>query len=170
MSETTLTLYELTEAYQRLVSLAASEDEDGDGWQESLSTIQDDFSTKACNIAKAIRNLQATEAAYKAEAERMTAAAKTAGRRVNWLKGYLVENMIAANIGRVDTVPRVTLHENANPTVTVDIPPQFLPNGFSHVETKVVADKDAILKAVKNGTWKPLDGVTITTGYHIRIK
>lgn len=153
METKTFSLWELAEAYHVLSDL--SEDNENGEWAESLNSIQDDFTSKACNVAKAIRNLQATETAYKAEAERMQKAAQSAGNRAKWLLDYLKANMLEANVAKTDTV---------------DVPAQFLPEPFCRTETRCFPDKDAILQAYKAGTWEPIKGVTITIGYHIRIK
>ena len=92
-----LKLYEYTELYQRLQDIG----EEGLDIEAALATVQEDFNTKAENVAKVIRSLEAEAKAYQDEINRLNQAAQARANRGQRLKDYLRQNMEALNLDTV---------------------------------------------------------------------
>lgn len=90
-------LYEITQAYEKILELQ----EEGGDWEQSLADLGGMFEEKVENIAKVIKNLQAEEEAYKAEADRMAAKATAAKNKAKGLKDYLCQNMQAKGLDKI---------------------------------------------------------------------
>lgn len=169
MTEKAITLYDIAEAYKLLDLFLASDVEDRGEWQLALDNIADQFTTKAQNIARLVRNYQATEAAYQTEAERLEKVARSYANRSKWLLDYLRGNMVTAGLDKVDGVPSVRLQKNSVPTVEITIPAELFDTRYTRVVTTIAYDKEKIVREWRAGEWTHIDGVNITVGYHVRI-
>lgn len=88
-------LYELTEAYDVLLEAldnAESEEQKVEILRE-IDKLDSDFTAKAGNYAKAMKNLEAQADAMREEARRLTAAARGRENTVAWLKNQISEAM-----------------------------------------------------------------------------
>ena len=127
---------------------------------DDLQLEQDD---KIENYIKAIRNLKNAQEGFTAEAKYFEARAKaceTIGKRLkeSLLTFLQLNGLTHHSVGKF----RIRRQKNSQPTVTVEIPAEQLPEEFQKVT--IEADKTAIKNAEEI-----VDGVTIETGEHLRI-
>lgn len=139
-------LYELTGALADLSSM----DMDSEAVQNSLEEFQGEFSDKAIAIIKLSENLEADTTAIDAEIERLKARKQVIVNRKNSLREYLLHNMQAANINKIERpLFTASLRQGVE---SVEITEQsLLPDEFVSVEVVTKPDKNAIKAALKSG-------------------
>lgn len=118
-------LYELSDRFQTLFDNleAAQADPDAtpedvaayeDAWFEGLRNIEDAFEDKAENIAAWCKNLKAEADALKAEEKALNARRKTKEHTAERLKAYLLGEMQAINLLKIDRPKaRISIRNNA---------------------------------------------------------
>jgi hypothetical protein len=89
-------LYELTEQYRWLEKVLDEAEEEFP--RDALDAIKARIDDKAEDIAKLIRSYEADVVAIKSEVERLTKRSATIQNKIAWLKGYLQQEMQAADI------------------------------------------------------------------------
>ena len=83
------TLYELTEAYQELLSMALDPETDPEALADTMEAIDGEIEVKADGYAKVMRNLEADASAIKAEIARLTERKKHIEANVDRMKRSL---------------------------------------------------------------------------------
>jgi hypothetical protein len=149
-------LYELVRYQHELATLAESGDIPAEQIADTLEALEGDLQEKAVNVAAFTRNLDATASAVREAAKAMLARAERIEKRAESIRAYLLFNMQASGITKVES-PWFTLAIRKNPpSVVVDddaqIPPEFI------VQPPPPAprpDKAAIGRALKAGTVVP---------------
>lgn len=142
-----MTLFEINKAIEDLMTY---DPETGEvtADAEALEKLEMDRAEKIENIACFIKNLKAEETAIKEEAKKMTARAKTAGNKAEWLKDYLF-NML--NGERFSSPKAVVSYKKSQAVECVLDEEQIksLPEQFLRIKTEL--DKTAIKDALKAG-------------------
>jgi hypothetical protein len=152
-------LYELTAQYRSLEALESSEDLPPEVIRDTLEGLQGQLQEKATNVALFIRNLESTADAIDEAAATMQARGTRLRARAQSLQQYLLFNMQAAGITKVES-PYFTLAVKKNPpTVVIDsenlIPEQYMRTPDPPPPPKPSPDKAAIAKAIKAGEEVP---------------
>lgn len=139
-------LYELTGALADLSSM----DLDDEAVKNSLEEFKGEFTDKAIAIIKLSENLEADTSAIDAEIERLKARKQVIVNRKNSLREYLLHNMQAANINKIECpLFTASLRQGVE---SVEITEQsLLPDEFVSVEVVTKPDKNAIKAALKSG-------------------
>jgi len=143
-----LKLYEYPEAYRELwnrieAEVDGSDDADENpaaAGREDFDNLEGDYASKVENIAKLIRSLGATHDALDAEAKRLKGRAATVKRKVEWLRDYVTDSMLALGHDKIEgDVLNVALARNRRVEIDSedDIPAEF----------KTVAQAVTVLKA-----------------------
>lgn len=164
-------LYEIAEAYLRLSDeLIDTMDEEGavdPDVAARFQAIEGDFKAKLSACCRMVRNLEAMEEAYKAEANRLTAKKQAAERRVSSLKAYMLDTMRTLGETKIkaDDIFTVAIQQS-NPSVRVDSL-DAIPSIFDKVQDRQVRISD-ILVELKAGSVIP--GVSLVRGSHVRIR
>ncbi|MHB8916295.1 MAG: siphovirus Gp157 family protein [Thiobacillus sp.] len=119
---------------------------------DTLEAARFPVEQKAVNVAMVIRNFEAHSAAIKAQEEAMAARRKASEKRAAWLKEYLLSNMLAAGICKVES-PYFKLSIAKNPgAVVVDCESAIPADYFKQPETPPpVLDKNLVKQAIKDG-------------------
>ena len=168
-------LYELTEAYARILALA-EDSEDGE-WQEALAGLQGAIEEKAENIAMAVKLLEGDAGVLKAhgdvfyaEAQRLLAQAKTRERRVADLKDYMKANMEALGLAKLKA-GLFTWGVQNNSTASCRITnAAAVPLEYQEViPARMEIDTEAI-KAHYKATGEQVPGAVVVQGTHARIR
>jgi predicted ArsR family transcriptional regulator len=89
-------LYELTEQYKYIEKALDEADEEFP--RDALEVIKTKIEDKAEDIAKLIRSYEADVTGIQSEIERLTKRGKTLQGKIDWLKEYLKQEMIVADI------------------------------------------------------------------------
>ena len=89
------TLYELTEAYQELLSMALDPDTDPEALADTMEAIDGEIEVKADGYAKVMKTLDADVSAIKAEIARLTERKKSIETNIDRMKRALESSMRA---------------------------------------------------------------------------
>lgn len=143
-------LYELTGALEDLSSM----DMDDEAVKTSLECIQGDFNDKAVAIIKLSENLSADTSAIDAEIKRLQERKKVIENRKNSLREYLMHNMQAANIQKIEC-PLFTASLRKGIESVEIIDQSQIPDEFVKVEVVTSPDKKAIKAALSSGVDVP---------------
>ena len=169
-----MTLYEMTilekNLYEELMNTlpesASEEDliEQGEILRDTMEAIGADFKLEA--YAKIIRQLEADEAAYKAEAERLAKKAKTAHNGIERLKNGILMYMEAGHLDKTDAgLFKLSIRKTQAIQVT-DI--DKVPGMFKKLKTEYSVDKMAVKDAFKRGVTS-IEGVEVVENKSVRI-
>ena len=178
-----LTLTDVSEAYHRLLVLDESDSESN--LQPFLDSIKTQAKDKILAIANVVEELEAQVAIISGEIGRLEKRINARAQRQQWLTSYLLRNMEALGLRRVESPTRaVWLHPNPPSVQVLDeaqVPAEFiratLRSLLSEVPEAMIpairtreVEKSAILALHKEG--KPLPpGVQVVEGkHHLRIK
>lgn len=168
-----MTLYEMTmleqNLYEELMSTlpeSATEEElieRGEILRDTMESIGADEKLEA--YAKIIRQLEADEAAYKAEADRLTKKAKTAHNGIERLKNGILMYMEAGNLDKTDAgLFKLSIRKTQAIQVT-DI--DKVPGIYKKLKTEYSVDKMAVKEALKNG--QTVEGTEVVENKSVRI-
>src|SRR5271169_6659542 len=112
-------LYEISADIERLLS----QDEDGElppDVAKQLDLLQVQLDEKADAICRFRAGLVAEAAAYKAEAERLEARAKSFERHADWLKAYLMNTMERLGLDKIKTeLFSLRIQKNSRPSISL---------------------------------------------------
>jgi hypothetical protein len=150
-------LYEIT---KQLNELLAMEDIPREHIEDTINLIEEEFEGKAEMVAAYIRELEADEAGMKAEIDRLSERKRVLTAKVDNLKDYLRQNMLASGKTNIKgKLFSITLGKQS-PVLDVFVPVEELPEQYRVV--KFSADNAAIKEALKAGT--EIKGCAITDG------
>ena len=162
-------LYQLVDQYRHLQVLEDPELPE-DAVRDTLEGLEGEITVKATNVARFIANQEAFAKAVEEAAKAMAERAQRLRRRADGIRGYLVVQMQAAGIERVEA-PEFTLAVRKNPpSVIVDsigeLPSEYMAPPPPPPEPK--PDKTAIAAAIKAGTHVP--GARLEQSVRLEIK
>ena len=150
-------LYEIT---KQLNELLAMEDIPREQIEDTINLIEEEFEGKAEMVAAYIRELEADEAGMKAEIDRLSERKRVLSAKIDNLKDYLRQNMLASGKSNIKgKLFSITLGKQSA-VLDVFVPVEQLPEQYRVV--KVSADNAAIKAALKAGT--EIKGCAITDG------
>lgn len=164
-----MTLYALTDKYRTAEAQMTDLGMDEVTIRDTLEALQGEVQEKVTSVAMIVRNLESLAEQIKAAEKQMAERRKSIEARAEWLKGYLLQNMVAVGIQSVES-PWFAIKVRQNPAaVTVldeaAIPPEF----WRTPEPPPPAlDKKAIAETLKAGGDVP--GATLTRGNRLEIK
>src|SRR5579859_7527957 len=164
-----LTLARLTGEFLDLANLLADTDpSDADGvayierlLNESAAAVQD----KAVAIASLIREFDAVAGAAQTEAERILAHSRAAKSRADWLRSYLLKNLRALGVERIQTATTLVAVRQSPPAVEV-VDDSQIPDAFSRVIRSI--DKSLLRAVLLTGEIVP--GARLIRGAHLWIR
>lgn len=150
-------LYEIT---KQLNELLAMEDIPREQIEDTINLIEEDFEGKAEMVAAYISELEADEAGMKAEIGRLSERKRVLTAKIDNLKDYLRQNMLASGKTNIKgKLFSITLGK-PSPVLDVLVPVEQLPERYRVVNFS--ADNAAIKAALKAGT--EIKGCAITDG------
>jgi Siphovirus Gp157 len=162
-------LYQLVGAYRELEGLADSEEVDSVALHNTLEALSGDIEDKAKAVGMFIGNMESDAAAIHEAAKSMKLRADRLERRAVAVRDYLLFNMKAAGITRIEC-PYFVLQVKKNPPrVVIDNQDAIPPGLMVQPEPPPPhADKKAILEILKDGT--PVPGAHMEQGERLDIK
>ena len=157
-------LYEITPQLVELSNMDASDE----AVRDTLEAVQMEFNDKAVAIVKVAESLDADTSAIDAEIERLKARKQVIVNRKQQLRDYLLYNMEATGIKKIDCpLFTVTLRQGVESVEIID--QSQIPNEYVTVEVVEKPDKAAIKAAIKSG--KEVTGAILKRGANsIQIK
>lgn len=161
-----ISLYEITEAYQKLDTLLDSVGEGTTDLNEYLDGIETQMENKVDNIVRYSKNLELTALAIATEIDRLVALKKGYEKKSEALIDYISYTMLKHNIERVDTeVCRLSFRKSS--TVEIDDTSK-LPKAYVVEKVSYQPDKKAIKEAIEKGV--PVAGAHIEEHKNLQIK
>lgn len=150
-------LYEIT---KQINELLAMEDIPREQIEDTINLIEEEFEGKAEMVAAYISELEADEAGMKAEIDRLSERKRVLTTKIDNLKDYLRQNMLAS--GKTNIKGKLFSITLGKPSHVLDVfvPVEQLPEQYCVV--KFSADNAAIKAALKAGT--EIKGCAITDG------
>lgn len=158
-------LFELTDQYQRLLSMVDDE-ADIEAIQDTLEGLEGMITDKAESIAKLIKSIEADEQAIKAEEERLYNRRKALENRRNSIKEYLESQLIVAGIDKVKGTMFTIAIQNNPPSVNIrddaTVPDKY------YVPQPPKLDKRALIEDLKAGA--QYEGIELVQTKGVRIR
>lgn len=124
-----MTLYELSQEYLNLLTLAEDPDVDPEILADTMEGIDGEIEDKADGYARIIRQMEADAAALKAEADRITNRRRTIENNIRTMKNRLEDAMIATGKVKFKT-ELFSFGIQKNPARVVIDDPTKIPAGF----------------------------------------
>lgn len=164
-----LALYELVGQYKALEALAESEDLPPEVIRDTLEGLTGELREKAVSVAHFVENLVATADAIDGAAELMAQRSKRLRARAEAVREYLLFNMQASGITKIES-PYFTLAVRNNPPTVIIDDEAAIPSVFK-VQPPAPPpriDKPAIARAFKDG--QPVPGCHTEQRQRLEIK
>lgn len=158
-------LFELTEQYQKLLSMVDDEC-DIQAIQDTLEGIEGMIADKAESIAKLIKSIEADEQAIKAEEDRLKARREALKNRRESIKEYLQNQLISAGIDKLKGTMFTVSIQNNPPSVQIaegaKVPEKYL------IPQEAKVDKRTLLDDLKAGA--VYEGIEMIQTKGVRIR
>jgi hypothetical protein len=162
-------LYEIVADYKAVEALESSDDLPEQVIRDTLEGLTGDLQVKATNICKFVRNIEASADVIDDAAKAMQARANRLRKRAESVKAYLLFNLQATGINKIEAPEFVIAVRNNPESVKIlenaQIPAEYL---VTPEPPPPRPDKTAIKAALKAG--KHIDGCYLEAGQRLEIK
>ncbi len=164
-----LSLYQLSENYLKALDCLTDPELDLpiEAVNDTLEGLTGELEDKAVNVAKFVRNMEATAKAIKAAEESMEKRRKAFENRVKWMKDYLKDNMEHTGISKIEC-PFFKLSIQNNPAAVNITNEEAIPEQFKEKVISWKIDKTAIKESINKGAAVP--GAILTKSTRLAIK
>jgi hypothetical protein len=164
-----LSLYVLASEYRSAADQLADLDLPEEVVRDTLESISGDLEAKSVNVASFVRNLEASAEQIKEAEAAMAARRKAIEKRAANVRQYLLDNMLAAGISKIEC-PYFKLAVRDNPPSVVINEPSLIPDAYltDPPPPPRAPDKTLIKKAIQDGFDVP--GAHLARGKRIEIK
>jgi len=162
-------LYQLAAEYRDAAERMADLDLPAEVIADTLEGLAGDIEAKATNTAQMVRNLEALCDQIKAAEKAMAERRKALEARADWLRSYLLANLIAAGISKVES-PWFSLTVRQNPPSVALDDVSLIPTDYWRAlpPPPPVIDRVAIKAAIEAGQDVP--GARVVRGQRLEIK
>lgn len=158
-------LYELSQNYKNLEELLDNQDIPEEVIKEALSELDEEWETKAENLAKLIKSLDVDVKGLKEEEQRLASRRKSLENRIANLKTYIEDNMKAVGKDKIKGKVFTLYIQKNNPSL--DIVDEFMiPEKYFVVKREVA--KNELLNDLKQGIEVPGAQIKQTASLRIR--
>jgi hypothetical protein len=161
-------LYSVTKEYLSVFEkLNEIEGLDQETINNTLSPLQQDIKTKSINVAAWLKNIEAEIEAIDVYMKNMQEKKKSRAKKIEWLKNYLRENMLASGIEKIEC-PEFQISLGSEDIRTEIIDQGVLPVRFCRRVEKLEPDKTLIKESILNG--EDVDGAMLVRTRRLTIK
>lgn len=143
------TLYQLTEAYQELLSMALDPEIDPEALADTMEAIEGEFEDKADGYAKVMKALDADAKAIREEEKRLASRRQGIERNIDRMKTALESSMRATGKTKFKTALFSFGIQKNSPALKIDRPEDVPAEFLIPQEPKI--DSAAIKKELKEG-------------------
>ena len=147
-------LYKLADEYLAIAKTLADSEMPDSVVEDTLEGASGDIEDKAWNTAAMILQMEGEAAMIKEAEQRMTARRKSLESRAEWLRGYLLVELIRTGISEIDS-PEFVIRVRDNPPKVVLDDESALPKAFKKRETIITILKQEIRKSLLDGETIP---------------
>lgn len=158
-------LYKLADQYRGLLSLDA-EDVPEEVIRDTLEALAGDIHEKSMNVAAYCRNLESAADAIDGAAKQMKERAAKVRKRADSIRAYLLSNMQACEVTRIEC-PYFTISVKKNPPSVVVYDEAAIPDDLM-AQPPPHPDKARIKERIKSG--KGVPGCKLESGVRLDIK
>lgn len=156
-------LYELTQSFLQVQNMIEN---DSEGLEDTLESIDLAINEKLENIAKVIKNLEGEINSFKAEEKRLSERRKTIENNIKRLKQY-AEDSLKLTGERKIKAGTFTFNIQKNPPSVKVLNDKSIPLDYFNV-VEPALDKKRLLKDLKNG--ESIEGAELHQGESLRIR
>lgn len=162
-------LYELAAEYRQALETLAELDLPEEVVEDTLEGLKGEIEVKATNVAAFVRHLESLACAIKEAEEKMAARRKALEARAERIRSYLLNNMQACGITKIEC-PWFVVAIRKNPPSAEVVDERLLPERFlvAPPPPPPKPDKRAILEALKRGEDVP--GARLAQGVRVEIR
>jgi hypothetical protein len=143
-------LYRLADEYLAIATALADQELPDEVINDTLEGASGDLENKAWNIAALILQFEGEASVIKDAEQRMSSRRKTIERRIDWLREYLLVQLIRTGISEVSS-PEFVVKVRDNPPKVILDDEDAIPRAYKHRETVVSIRKDEIRRALLDG-------------------
>ena len=143
-------LYQLADEFIAIAKALADQEMPEEVIADTLEGASGELEQKAWNIAALILQLDAETAMIKEAEQRMSARRKSLEKRVDWLREYLLLNLLRTGIAEISS-PEFVVRVRDNPPRVVLDDEEAIPKAFKQKETIISIRKDEIRRALLAG-------------------
>jgi len=147
---TKLPLYKLADEYLAIAQLLADQELPDNVVADTLEGASGDIENKAWNTAALILQFEGEAMIIKDAEQRMANRRKSLERRVEWMRGYVLVQLIRTGISEIDS-PEFRIIVRDNPPKVVLDDEDAIPKAYLHKETVITVLKADIRKSLLDG-------------------
>jgi hypothetical protein len=147
---TKLPLYKIADDYLAIAQLLADQELPDNVIADTLEGASGDLEIKAWNTAALILQFEGEAMIIKEAEQRMTNRRKSLERRVEWLRGYVLVQLIRTGISEIDSPEFKILVKDNPPKVVLD-DEDAIPKAYLHKEIVITVLKAEIRKSLLDG-------------------
>jgi hypothetical protein len=166
-SERLPVLWQLTQEWDRLLSLLEDPDSDQDAIQLELQRVAGDIRAKGAGLAIVLQGLDRLADWQRAEGQRLMAKARANEAHAERLRAYALSCMSSLGIERLETGTH-TLSVRTNPPSVNVVDAAAVPSEFQRTKIEITPDKVAIL-AHHRQTGEVVPGVEVQRSQSLRV-
>ena len=143
-------LYQLADEFIAIAKALTDQEMPEEVIADTLEGASGELEQKAWNIAALILQLDAETTMIKEAEQRMSARRKSLEKRVDWLREYLLLNLLRTGIAEISS-PEFVVRVRDNPPRVVLDDEEAIPKAFKQKETIISIRKDEIRRALLAG-------------------
>ena len=164
-----LSLYQISSIYLEAMDILTDPEMElpAEAITDTLEGLGGEMEEKAINVAKFMRNIEATANAIKEAETAMAKRRKALENRASWMKDYLKGSMEHTGITKIEC-PYFKLSIQKNPAAVNIINEDTIPDKFKEQVITWKVDKTAIKKAIQSG--KTIPGAKLLNGTRLAIR
>lgn len=149
-----ITLYQLADEYKDLLSNLYEEEtgEINEAVMHRLNDLDRPIQDKCINTVRAMKAMEAEYKAIESERKAMQAREKALKTRIDWIKGYLLENMEKSDIKEI-SCPQFVIKLRKNPCSVDVYDEDRIPEEYTQLRVEI--SKEAVKSALKGGIEVP---------------
>ena len=161
-------LFNLAAEYKAVSDKLHDSDLDETTIADTLEGMAGELEVKATNVGFVIRNLDSMAEQIKQAEESMAKRRKALENRSNWLKSYLLQNMLATGKTKIESPYFVISVRNNPESVVIDAESQIPDDYMREIPATFEPNKQAIKQAIQDGFTVP--GVHLARTQSLQIK
>lgn len=161
-------LYQLTADYRKAAERLTDSDLPEEVIKDTLEGMAGEIEVKAQNVAMVIRNMESSAKAIREAAASMLDRAKAEENRAGNIKRYLLDNMVASGISKIEC-PYFKISVRDNPTSVVIDDEDAIPSDYlREIPASYTPDKALMKRAMNDGF--VIDGAHLESSKRLEIK
>ena len=143
-------LYKLADEFVAIAAILADQDLPDDVITDTLEGASGDIENKAWNTAALILQFEGEASVIKEAEQRMSARRKSLENRVQWMRDYMLVQLIRTNISEIKS-PEFVITVRDNPPKVILDDEDVIPKAFKHSQTITTISKAEIRQSLIDG-------------------